>query len=174
MAGLVYRGVCYDTGTNFDTDRGPLSRVVWDEGRMREDIRAIAEDLNCNAVTVYGTDLQRLAATSTAAAGHGLHVWLQPRLVDHPQAEILDHLAVMAVHAEGLRADGASVGLNIGCEHVFYTPHIVPGDTYSERMTNLFESGNAHPGARAERRFVDVCAAMGRLREFLARAVAVA
>ncbi|HET8642261.1 MAG TPA: abortive phage infection protein, partial [Pseudonocardiaceae bacterium] len=178
MTGLTYRGVCYDTGTNFDPGgAGPagsgqrsLSRVVWDEGRMREDIRAIAEDLNCNAVTVYGTDLQRLAATSTAAAGHGLHVWLQPRLVDHPQAEILDHLAVTAAHAEGLRADGASVGLNIGCEHVFFTPHIVPGATYLERM-GLFESSNAHPG---ERRFVDVCAAMGRLREFLARAAAVA
>lgn len=32
--GLSYRGVAYDTGTNFETGQGPLSRAVWSIPRM--------------------------------------------------------------------------------------------------------------------------------------------
>lgn len=171
--GLTYRGVCYDTGSNFATGQGDLSRTVWSTSRMREEIRAVSDDLHCNSITVYGTDLDRLRETSTTAVERGLHVWLQPRLVDRPQDEILDHLAQAARHAEELRRRGARIGLNVGCEYIFFTPEIVPGGTYHERMANLHAmSTEAHLVAAGAS--VDIVETTKRLNVFLTRAAAVA
>lgn len=135
---MAYRGVAYDTGTNFATGQGPLSRAVWSTARMREELSLISDQLNANSVTVYGSDLDRLAETAAAAAERGLHVWLQPRLVDRPAAEILDHLAEAARLAESLRRDGFPIGLTVGAVHAVFTPGLVPGDRYHDRMANVY------------------------------------
>jgi len=160
--GLTYRGVCYDTGTNFGgRDTGP-DRPVWSGALMRGELRAIRERLHCGSVSVFGTDLTRLADTASEAVERGLHVWLQPRLIDHPQDEILEHLAATGRIAERLRQCGAKIGLNVGCEYFLFAPGIVPGDTWQERIEKL---------SRGE---VDFAAATQRLNEFLARAATTA
>jgi hypothetical protein len=167
-----YLGVAYDTGTNFATGQGELSRTVWSHQRMLAEVRGIGDQLNCNAVTVYGSDLDRLADTATTIANRDLHVRLQPRLVDRPPAEILEHLAEGARLAERLRADGASIDLTVGAVHLVFTPGIVTGERYHERMANVYADADHHlltPTAR-----VDVAAAEGPLNEFLGRAAAVA
>ncbi|MFD4830919.1 abortive phage infection protein [Streptomyces uncialis] len=159
--GLTYRGIFYDTGTAYGP--GPLSREVWTESLMRADMRAIDKGLRCNAVTVSGADLDRLESASREALRRGLQVTLQPRLFDHPQAEILTHLARTARLAERLRTSyDSEVILAVGCEYVLFAPGIVPGATFLDRIRYLIEGQFDHP------------AMMRRLDTFLREAVAVA
>ena len=153
--GLRYRGVCYEVAD------GETPHTGWNAVRMREDMRVIDEDLHASSVSVFGDGISRLEATSSEAAERGLHVWLQPRLADVPQPDILDHLAETGRHAERLRRQGARVHLSVGCEFVLFVPGIVPGGTAVERIRNLTE-GNYDPQKM-----------MRRLRSFIARAAAV-
>lgn len=129
--GLTYRGVLYEVADGENPATG------WNAKRMRADLRAIRNDLHANSVSVWGDGVERLAATAAEAAERGLHVWLQPRLGDVPEADILDHLAETGRHAERLRRQGARVHLSVGCEFVLYVPGIVPGDSALERVENL-------------------------------------
>ncbi|KRV51152.1 hypothetical protein AQ490_02875 [Wenjunlia vitaminophila] len=160
--GLTYRGVVYDTGTAFGPG-WPLTRELWTDALMGTDIRAIDQELHCSAVSVIGTDVDRLVSTATAALERGLQVTVQPRLFDHPQQEVLEHLRRTCREAEKLRlAHRPEVVLAVGCEYVLFTPGIVPGDTFLERIQYLVE-GN-----------YDYREITRRLHAFVARAVAVA
>jgi hypothetical protein len=170
--GFAYRGVAYDSGSNFATGQGDLSRNVWSTPRMQGEISAISDQLNCNSITIYGTDLGRLSDTATAAVERGMHVWLQPQLVDRPQSEVLDHLAEAARLAESLRQQGASINLTVGAAHLVFLPDIIAGDYYHERMANIYADANHYlltPTAK-----VDVPAAAPALNDFLSRAATVA
>ncbi|MFI2652192.1 abortive infection protein [Micromonospora fulviviridis] len=162
-------GVTYDTGTNFATGQGDLSRVVWSRDRMQEEIDAIARLLHCNSVTVYGSELGRLTETARVAVEAGLHVWLQPRLVDRPQRDTLDHLVEAARLAEQLRRDGGRVSLSAGGVHSVFTPGLVDGERYHERMANIFADAEHHVLVPTGR--VDRAVANARLNEFLDRVV---
>jgi hypothetical protein len=170
--GLAYRGVVYDVGTNFETGQGALSRAVWSTDRMLGEIAAISDQLNCNSVTLYGSEYDRLAQTANAAAERGLSVRLQPRFIDRPQPEILEHLAETARLAESLRQQGAEVDLTIGALHSVFTPGIIPGDAYHQRMANVYGEG-AHP-LLVPTAAVDMAAMAPVLNEFLGKALTVA
>ncbi|WP_431040810.1 abortive phage infection protein [Streptomyces sp. P1-3] len=157
---LAYRGVCYDTGVNFAP--GYLSREVWSRRLLEGELDAIRGGLQCNSVNVFGSSLERLMDTSAAALRRGLHVWLQPRLVDSPQERVLEHLARAAREAERLRRRYGRVTLNVGCEYSIFVPGILPGDSWQERSAAL-----ADPGVDFER-------LARRLNAFVARAAAVA
>lgn len=170
--GLAYRGVVYDVGTNFETGQGPLSRAVWGTELMRAEIAAISDQLNCNSVTLYGSEYERLAETANAAVERGLSVRLQPRLIDRPQPEVLAQLAETARLGESLRRQGAKVDLTVGAFHSVFTPGIIPGDAYHQRMANVYGEG-AHP-LLVPTAAVDMAAMAPVLNEFLGRAIAVA
>ncbi|GLY83078.1 hypothetical protein [Actinoallomurus iriomotensis] len=156
-SGLAYRGVSYEV-----TD-GETAETSWNAARMRRDLRVIGDELKANSVSVYGDGVDRLAVTASEAVERGLHVWLQPRLGDRPQHEILDHLAETGRHAESLRRQGARVHLSVGCEFVLFVPGIVPGDDALERVRNML-SGNFDPVTmrRRLRRFTARAAKVGR------------
>ncbi|GGZ33396.1 hypothetical protein GCM10010387_29420 [Streptomyces inusitatus] len=159
--GLTYRGIFYDTGTAYGP--GTTTREVWSPSLMRTDLRAIDKELRCNAVTVSGADLGRLELSAREALRRGLQVTLQPRLFDHPQPEILAHLARTARLAERLRTSYRSeVILAVGCEYVLFAPGIVPGATFLDRIRYLTEGQFDHP------------AILRRLDGFVRAAVAVA
>lgn len=132
---LTHRGINYDTGLNYVP--GTLSRTVWDPIAAERDFQCIAGDLACNAVSIFGSDLTRLESAAKIAAGTGLEVWLQPRLIDRPQSEVLAHLEAAADIAEGLRSEGASIVLHVGCELSIFLPGLIPGDSYEERIETL-------------------------------------
>lgn len=155
---LAYRGVCYDTGWGSGPD--DFTRPLWSSRLMEGELRAIHEQLHCNAVQVFGTDIERMVEASTEARRRGLHVWLQPRLVERPQREILAHLARTAREAERLRRRHGGLALVTGCEHILFTPGIVPGKDFQERVDNLSDPS------------LDFRAVQRRLNRFLARAVA--
>jgi hypothetical protein len=168
----TYRGIAYDTGTNFVTGQGDLSRAAWSTEAMLSELSLISDQLNANSVTVYGSDLGRLAETAEAAVDFDLHIRLQPRLVEVPESEVLDHLAEAARLAETLRRAGANIDLTVGAVHLVFTPGLVAGEKYHHRMANVY--------ADAEHRLltptaeVDVAAAAPALNAFLGRAVEVA
>ncbi|KUF18935.1 hypothetical protein [Streptomyces silvensis] len=155
--GLTYRGVMYEC------QDGETPHTGWDRARMRSDLRVVAHDLHANSVVAFGTGVERLAATAAEAAERGLHVWLQPRLADLPERQILDHLAETGREAERLRKQGARVYLSVGCEFILFVPGIVPGDNAVERVQNML-AGNWNPeeAQRKLDRLVPLAARTGR------------
>ncbi|WP_158633242.1 abortive phage infection protein [Amycolatopsis sp. WAC 04182] len=154
-------GVAYDTGV-LHAAGDPLSRVRWSRGQLEREIRVIADELRCPSITAFGTEIGRLAETTSAALRQGMEVYVQPRLYDHPQDQVLEHLAESARLAERLR-HGDDVKFVAGCEHFLFTPGIVPGATFQERLANM---ATIPPEEWPK--------IMGRLADFLARAADVA
>ncbi|MDN0201049.1 abortive phage infection protein [Streptomyces sp. S.PNR 29] len=130
-AGLTRRGVVYTVGA------GETPGTAWSADRMRADIRAISDDLHADAVEITGDGVERLTATAAEAAERGLHIWLQPKIGDIPQGDILEQVAETGRFAERLRRQGASVEFGVGCEFQLFVPGIVPGETVLERVENL-------------------------------------
>ncbi|CAM5550152.1 hypothetical protein GCM10010329_26420 [Streptomyces spiroverticillatus] len=155
--GLTHHGVGYELHDGEHPETG------WHAGRMRRDLRAIADELHASCVSVFGTGVDRFAATASEAAERGLHLWLQPRLADAPHTDILDHLAETGRVAERLRRQGARVELSVGCEFVLFVPGIVPGTNAVERIENLTK-GTYDPAhlVRALREFIARAAKTGR------------
>ncbi|GAB3206137.1 hypothetical protein SAMN02745673_00417 [Marinactinospora thermotolerans DSM 45154] len=129
------RGIGYDAGVvyekNFD------SNPVFSERSARRDYRAIRAELGCDAVLVMAGDPGRLAVAARCAAEEGLGVWLQPRPFDRPVPVLRAAVRAAADTAERLRAEGAEVGLVVGCELTLSTPGMLPGPTFWTRGTLL-------------------------------------
>ncbi|MFI8527291.1 hypothetical protein ACIGB8_22740 [Promicromonospora sukumoe] len=132
---LVFRGINYDTGTNYMP--GWHSRQDWSTEGMQADIAMIRDRMRCNAVTLFGSQLAHLAECAEHAADIGMAVWLQPRLIDVSPERALDYLAQVADLAQSLHDRGADVRLNVGCELSIFAPGIIPGRTYQHRATAL-------------------------------------
>ena len=136
---MTYRGVTYDTGTDFGYP-GYLSRMSWHESDVREEIAAIRGRLNCNAIQIVGTDHARLRLAAEIAQENGLKIWLQPRIMEKPADAQLAHMVEAATHARDLAANGADVVFNVGCEATIFQQGIVPGATYAERIPRIFSA----------------------------------
>ncbi|MFG1907665.1 hypothetical protein [Kribbella sp. NPDC048928] len=132
---LTLKGVAYDTGGG-DED----SRARWRTAIMRGEIHAIRHRLHATWVSIYGSDVRRLIDTATAALEEGLAVSIQPRSFDEPQAAELEKLRRVALEAERLRRRyDHEVILVVGCEFMLFTPGIVPGADFYERVEYLTE-----------------------------------
>ncbi|WP_394828168.1 hypothetical protein [Pendulispora albinea] len=163
--GLRYRGVCYETGLVSGPGE-PSSLPIWDRGRMDADVRVIGEQLHCNSITVFGSDIGRLVDTSRAALEQNLTVFVQPRLYDHPQEQILRHLAHTAREVQGLRERyGDRVTLIIGCEYVLFVPGIAPGERFTERIERFGQTPEEDYPAIFERLHAFIRKAAGVARE---------
>ncbi|MDE3724161.1 CPBP family glutamic-type intramembrane protease [Nocardiopsis sp. N85] len=133
---LSQKGVLYDVGSSYLP--GQHSRERWRPDVVAEEIRVIAEELRCTAVTVFGHDLGRLEEATRLALARGLFVWVQPRLVDGSQDEIVERLERAAVFCERLRAEHPDrVGLNVGCELTLFARGIIPGRSFGGRTVAL-------------------------------------
>ncbi|WP_427888021.1 hypothetical protein ACQHIV_33385 [Kribbella sp. GL6] len=88
---------------------------------------------------------------------------IQPRSFDEPQAAELEKLRQVAVEAERLRRRyDQEVILVVGCEFMLFTPGIVPGASFYERVEYLTKGG------------FDMAALQRKFRAFTARMVKVA
>ena len=131
---LALRGICYDTGTRYVG--GVSSREPWHLDDVERDMAAIASDLCCNSVAVFGSDLDRLVAAAGIAQRHGLAVSLQVRPIDTDRPGLLEAVAAAAEACSRLAADGP-VTLNIGCELSLFMRGFLPGRTFLTRMKAL-------------------------------------
>lgn len=129
------RGINYDTGVNYQA--GNMSRMVWDSASVKRDMHVIAKELHCNAITVFGTDTNRISECAEYAIEQGLEVWLQPRLIDGSPVEVLSHMMELAKIAEGLRLKHENIVFNLGCELSLFMKGILPGKTYQTRLISL-------------------------------------
>lgn len=125
-SGLRWKGV------NLDTDR-----ELWRPDFARREIETIAGDLNCNAIFLLGSNLDRLREGAAIAADNGLHVWLEPRQFDANAADTIAFVAAVAEAAEELRADHPDVSLSLGVELTIFLDGLVPGSDWSERGAAL-------------------------------------
>ncbi|MGG4340490.1 hypothetical protein [Paenibacillus lautus] len=131
---LIQKGINYDVGTNFS----PGSRTrEWRKDLMEQEIRVIRNQLHCNSIQIYGTDIDRLIECATTALENGLHVWLQPRLVEGNQEETLAHLSEVARTAEQMRKKYQKIDLSLGCELSIFSSGIMPGSNHAERASKL-------------------------------------
>lgn len=132
--------------------------------QIAAEIASIRHRLHGNTVTLLGSDLGRFAETGSYALRNGLHAVIQPRLFDHPQTEIMAQLGDAARLAERLRREHPKSGvtLAVGCEHILFTPGIVPGTDLFERAAYLEKHPEEWP------------AIVRRLNEFLGRQVELA
>jgi hypothetical protein len=154
--------VTYDTGVLHFAD-APLSRARWNRRLMEQELDVIAHQLRCPSISVFGTEIDRLTMTAWSALERGMRAFVQPRLYDHPQEEVLDHMAESARQAERLRAHGGNVVFAAGCEHILFTPGIIPGADFVERLANI--------GSIPSEEWPNI---YRRLNEFLVKAAAVA
>lgn len=136
LTSLPIRGITYDTGVDYDASS--LSREHWHPTSVAQDMRTIARELHCTAVSVIGTDHDRLRDAAELALAEGLDVWLQPRLIEASWPDALEHLAVGAGIAERLReGSDRSVVLTLGCELSLFLKGILPGRGFMGRMRAL-------------------------------------
>ncbi|TDC16519.1 hypothetical protein, partial [Kribbella albertanoniae] len=132
---LAFKGVAYDVGTGF---LGDDSRMRWSRELMRGEVGAIRDRLHANWVSVYGSDVGRLVETASEVLQQGMAVSVQPRAFDEPQGDALAKLREVAIGAERLRRRfGPEVMLVVGCEFMLFTPGIVPGADFFERVAYL-------------------------------------
>jgi hypothetical protein len=133
---VAWVGINYDTGTRYGRDASaPSSCDGYDVDRaLHHDLATIADDLHCNAVQLFGTDIERLTTAATRARSLGLQVWFQPRVVDATPEEHLIHLAAAAAAAETVRAEYGGVVLSVGVEISLFLQGFPAGDTVADRI----------------------------------------
>ncbi|MBI2107964.1 hypothetical protein HYU10_00890 [Candidatus Woesearchaeota archaeon] len=132
---LEIKGVNYDVGTQYTytfTTRGELNGDI-----MEQEIALIKDSLHCNAIRIYGWDLDLLVRASKIAIKHGLQVWFSPRLIHMPPEGLLKVIQKYAVEAENLRQTDPSIVFIIGNELTLDCPGFIEGETYQERGGNL-------------------------------------
>lgn len=136
---MKYRGVTYDTGTDFGYP-GYLSRMSWHEADVRDEIAAIREQLNCNAIQIIGTEHDRLQFAMAVALENGLIVWLQPRIFEKPADVQLSHMVEAARYGGQFAKDGGEIVFNAGCETTIFQQGMVPGRSFAERIQAIFSA----------------------------------
>ncbi len=133
---LKLRGIDYDAGTNYMG--GPLSRQTWNAEAVAGELRVIRQELRCNAVQIFGTSLQRLTEATEIAFAHGLQVWVQPRLFEASQEDVLAYIGEVADALVALRGKrDKPLVLNVGCEFSLFTQGFIAGTTFLERIATL-------------------------------------
>jgi len=153
------KGIGYDAGFVMNGQTRPFDREI-----VRRELEIIRDDLHCNAVRVFGSDLDRLEYAAGCAADLGMEVWFSPFTAELEQAEMLALLADAATRAERLRGKGANVVFVTGAELSLFNRGFLLGNTFRERTDRLVRRD---PEALAQVR--QVPAAMN---AFLALAVA--
>jgi hypothetical protein len=134
-APLRHRGINYDTGTVYEP--GVDSRPDWSSATLRRHLDTISGELHANAVNLFGSHPERLLEAASAALGHGLDVWVQPRLPDADRDATVALVCRVAEAVEPLRLAGGSVRLNVGCELTVFTAGLIPGRGFERRARRL-------------------------------------
>ena len=129
------RGIGYDTGFSFDgASRRPFGHAL-----VRGELRIIRDDLHCNAVRLFGNDLDRLESAARYAADLGLEVWFSPFTYQLGPDEMLDLLTDGAARAERIRRSGADIVFVTGAEISLFNIGFLPGDSLEERVGTLLK-----------------------------------
>jgi hypothetical protein len=156
---LRAKGIGYDTGFSFD---GVNHRPFDHEVVLRE-LQIIRDDLHCNAVRLFGNDLDQLEFAARHSADLGLEVWFSPFTYQLGPEEMLSLLADGAERAEQIRHSGAEVVFVTGAELSLFNRGFLPGDSLEERVGNLLR--------RDPETLKQLAGVPSRINNFLSRAI---
>src|SRR5574338_734778 len=135
MSKLNLKGVNYDVGT------GMLSadKAIYDLSalKMEEELHVIKNELHCNAVRIYGGDLEKLVECSEIAIKEGLMVWFSPRNINASLEDSLDYIMKCSAAAEDLRKISPGTVYVIGNEFSLDAKGFIKGEIVYERISNL-------------------------------------
>jgi nitrogen regulatory protein PII-like uncharacterized protein len=124
-------------GVNYDVGVPKYSSTSLTSTKMTEEIGIIKNELHCNAVRIYGRDLNKLLECSNIALQAGLQVWFSPRCINATFQETLDYIKESSSAAEDLRKISPGIVYVIGNEFSLDLKGFVEGETTYERIENL-------------------------------------
>ena len=104
---------------------------------MRREIEIIQNDLHCNAIRIFGQDIERLVMAGSFAIQQGLGVWLSPSLPDATEEDTLKYFAECAGAAEHLRQRSSTTVFITGVELTAFMRGLLEGDTPMQRLSTL-------------------------------------
>jgi len=129
---LATCGVKYDLGA--ELARAERTRPAAHEVYYRDELTAIRDQLHCESVDLYGSDVDQLVAGLEIAADLGFDIHLQARLNFLPEAEMVERLTAVALGAERVRREGVPIVLDVGCEYLLFADGLIEGDDFFEKM----------------------------------------
>lgn len=132
---MQIRGVNYDTG--IETFAGLSSRPFWNPKVVEREIEIISHYLHCNAIRVYGDNIQRLVFAAECALKNKLEVWISPNRPNCDITSTLDFIKESASAAENLSKQDSNIVLVIASESSLFVKGIMPGETDAERLALL-------------------------------------
>lgn len=135
MPPLRIKGVNYDLGVALQTNG--YKGYNLSEVQMYEELYAIKNDLNCNAIRIYGEEIDKLIECAEIAIRLGLQVWFSPRLINADFRETLDYIDKCSLAAENLRKIAPDLVLVVGNEFSLDIKGIIEGEKIEERISKL-------------------------------------
>ena len=103
-------------------------------------MRVIRDQLHCNAISISGTNIQRLEQAATAAFSQGLQVWMQPRLFDATKQEMLTYLGEVTTTAESPAARPRTPRSQCRLRTFDVHARLHQGSNFQQRMATLYAS----------------------------------
>jgi hypothetical protein len=135
MKKIEDKGVNYDVGVRLSSPNDLNNNI--NTSIMTEEIRIIKNELHCNAIRIYGENLEKLVECSNIAIKEGLKVWFSPRYIDASFEETLEYIIKCSVAAEKLRKVSSDLVFVIGNEFSLDVKGFIKGETVYERISNL-------------------------------------
>jgi len=127
------KGVCYDVGCVMDMNWRPK----FDVKVVHRELEIIKNDLHCNAVRIFGLNMERLMIATEDALKQGLEVWLSPQLWDKSQEKTLKYITETATAAESFRQKWPEqLVFSVGSEATLFMKEIVEGKNFVARIKN--------------------------------------
>lgn len=140
MNSLDIKGVNYDVGIKFSSNYS--TRKNLDSSTMMRELRVIKDELNCNAVRIYGDNLDRLLECTKIAINENLSVWFSPRLINVNQEESSKFIFDCANEIEKIRKDYPGIVFVIGTKQSLDVKGFTKGNTLFERISYMFKPIN--------------------------------
>ncbi len=140
MNKLEIKGVNYDVGVGLRPDHNPGNNLTAEV--MKEELEVIKNELHCNAVRIYGSDLEKLIECSEIAIEEGLMVWFSPRYINASLEETIDYIMKCSMAAEQLRNFSQEIVYVLGNEFSLDVKGFIEGETIFKRILNLSKPGS--------------------------------
>ncbi|HSD63144.1 MAG TPA: hypothetical protein VLB50_05070 [Ignavibacteriaceae bacterium] len=134
MNKIKIKGVNYDVGMSLIP---PRTFNEPNASEITESMRIIKNELHCNAVRIYGRNLEKLIECSHIAINEGLMVWLSPRNVTASSEETLEYIIQCSMAAEQLRKISPDIVYILGNEFSLDVKGFIEGETIYDRILTL-------------------------------------
>lgn len=130
------RGINYSVGIRYVSGGHEPIRPNLQE--MRTDLKAIQQELHCNAIRIYGDELDRIVECTQIAFNLGLEVWASPRKIDLEMSDTVEYIRSCAQELQQVNSPDRKLTLVVGCEFTIDLRGLVPGRSIYDRLRTIF------------------------------------